>query len=316
MIVFIIGVLVAALLLSTWVDYRRDIDTARARIAAGSQVANTRCGPIEYADVGSGPPLLMIHGAGGGFDQSVEVGSLLIAAGYRMIAPSRFGYLRTPLPEDASPAAQADAHACLLDALGIEQVAVVAASLGSPSAVRLCSRYARRCNALVLLVPVLFSPQAPNAFLRRSMAQVRSLPDALQESDFGFWLATRSGARNVMEALIGVPIDELRGASAAEQARIDGMLQLALPASERAAGVRNDIAFDFRRDDLEQITAPTLLISVATDLFGTLDIARYTAGEIPDARLLTYPDGGHLWVGHHEAMSGAIADFIAVADAI
>ena len=34
-------------------------------------------------------------------------------------APSRFGYLRTPLPSDASPAAQADAHSCLLDALGL-----------------------------------------------------------------------------------------------------------------------------------------------------------------------------------------------------
>ena len=32
---------------------------------------------------------------------------------------SRFGYLRTPLPADASAAAQADAHACLLDSLGI-----------------------------------------------------------------------------------------------------------------------------------------------------------------------------------------------------
>jgi len=43
--------------------------------------------------------LLAIHGSGGGYDQ-----------GIRVIAMSRFGYLRTPMHTDASAAAQADAH--------------------------------------------------------------------------------------------------------------------------------------------------------------------------------------------------------------
>lgn len=313
-ILFVVGVLVGGLLLTTWVEYRRDVDAARARIATGSRVADTPCGPIEYADVGSGPPLLMIHGAGGGFDQSVEVGRLLIDAGFRMLAPSRFGYLRTPLPDDPSPAAQADAHACLLDALGVARVAVVGASLGAPSAVQLCVRHPHRCNAMALVVPVLYSPQGPNEFLLRSMARIRDLPNAFQDSDFLFWLATRIGGESITESLIGVPYAELRNASAVEQARIEGMLQLALPASERAAGVRNDITQALPRYELQRIAAPTLIISVETDLFGTLDIARYTAGEIPGAQLLTYPDGGHLWVGHHEAMLDEIADFISVSD--
>ena len=54
----------------------------------------------------------------GGFDQGLELGDGLVRAGFRLIAPSRFGYLRTPLPADASAEAQADAHASLLDALG------------------------------------------------------------------------------------------------------------------------------------------------------------------------------------------------------
>jgi CubicO group peptidase (beta-lactamase class C family) len=51
-----------------------------------------------------------------------------VGEGFRIIAPSRIGYLRIPLPQDASPAAQADAYACLLDALNISKVAVVGVS--------------------------------------------------------------------------------------------------------------------------------------------------------------------------------------------
>ena len=43
----------------------------------------------------------MVHGAGGGFDQGLELGDFA-RAGFRVIAVSRFGYLGTPLPADAA----------------------------------------------------------------------------------------------------------------------------------------------------------------------------------------------------------------------
>ncbi len=79
----------------------------------------TRCGPIEVQQAGHGEPLLIIHGSGGGHDQGMAWAQPLVQQGLRVIAPSRFGYLRTPRPAAASPEAQADAHACLLDALAI-----------------------------------------------------------------------------------------------------------------------------------------------------------------------------------------------------
>jgi hypothetical protein len=45
--------------------YRRDIRKARARISTGSSVVSTERGPIEYASIGDGAPLLVVHGAGG-----------------------------------------------------------------------------------------------------------------------------------------------------------------------------------------------------------------------------------------------------------
>src|SRR5687767_1648388 len=100
-------------------QYDADASAARSRlIQSNSKIAQTACGPIEYAVAGRGPTTLVVHGSGGGFDQGLDIGDPLVRAGFTILAPSRFGYLRTPLPADASPEAQADAHVCLLDALG------------------------------------------------------------------------------------------------------------------------------------------------------------------------------------------------------
>src|SRR4051794_15511903 len=140
------AVLAAALLALAYPAYRRDIAVERLRASTGSQIAQTACGPIEYAAVGAGPAVLLVHGAGGGFDQLLDTVGELARRGFRVVAPSRFGYLRTPLPADASPAAQADAHACLLDALKIDRAAVIGVSAGAPSSMQFALRHAKRCS--------------------------------------------------------------------------------------------------------------------------------------------------------------------------
>jgi 2-hydroxy-6-oxonona-2,4-dienedioate hydrolase len=146
-------VVVVAGIAVSYVAYRDDIDQAFRRISTGSQIVQTACGPIEYAIAGTGTPVLVRHGAGGGFDQGMDFAADLAAANLHMIAMSRFGYLRTPLPADASAAAQADAHAFLLDALGIRRAAVVGVSAGGPSSMQFALRHPERCAALVLVVP-------------------------------------------------------------------------------------------------------------------------------------------------------------------
>jgi pimeloyl-ACP methyl ester carboxylesterase len=85
------------LLVPTYAGYRRAIGHAYERISTGGVIMQTRCGPIEYAVLGEGPPLLSVHGAGGGFDQGLDLAESLARSGFRVIAVSRFGYLRTPL---------------------------------------------------------------------------------------------------------------------------------------------------------------------------------------------------------------------------
>ena len=120
--------------------YTREINAAREVLNnMGSQVVETDCGPIEYAVVGEGYPVLVVHGDMGGFDQGL-MQTHLIDAGFRAISVSRFGYLRTPMPAEVSVTRQADAHACLLDALGIQQAAVFAFSAGATLSIRFAAR--------------------------------------------------------------------------------------------------------------------------------------------------------------------------------
>ena len=110
-----IVVALAAAALGVGFRFQTDLALAAERAANGSVVVPTRCGPIEVQQAGAGTPLLMIHGSGGGHDRGMAWARPLAQQGVRVIAMSRFGYLRTPRPADASPEAQADAHVCLLD---------------------------------------------------------------------------------------------------------------------------------------------------------------------------------------------------------
>ncbi len=134
---------------------------ARSAVAKGSQIANTVAGPIEYAERGDGTPLLSIHGAGGGWDQGLTNVADLVGDRFRVIAPSRFGYLGTPIPTDVSPAAQADAHRALLSTLMIDKAIVVGVSAGARSAIELALRHPDYVSALILIVPGSYTPQNP-----------------------------------------------------------------------------------------------------------------------------------------------------------
>jgi len=308
----LVGLLAAGLVVLIYVAYQGDIREAREHASTGSQLVQTPCGPIEYAAVGDGEPVLIVHGAGGGFDQGLAFGKPLVDRGFRVIAMSRFGYLRTPLPADASAAAQADAHACLLDALGIRRAAVIGASAGAPSSMQFALRHPERCRAMVLLVPAAYVPRPGSAPPMKTPAGTEFLFDTALRSDFLFWAATRVARSTVIRAILATPPAVVAGASADEQARIDKVVAGILPVSPRRLGLLNDAAItaSLPRYGLERITTPTLVISVADDLFGTFDGARYTAEHVAGARFVGYPTGGHLWVGHQEELMSEIAGFL------
>lgn len=285
-------------------DFQRDNAEARTRATADAVVVQTRCGPIEYEEAGHGRPVLVVHGAGGGHDQGMSFARPLVQRGFRVIAVSRFGYLGTPLPDDASAQAQADAHACLLDALAIRQAAIIGVSAGGPSSMQFAIRHPDRCAALVLLVPLAWRPPDTHRSATERSALQQNVLSRVVGSNFVFWSALKLARVRTMSLVLATPVEVIEAASAAERERAETILEQILPISDRAAGLRNDarIATALDRYDLESIRAPTLVISLRDDLYGTFASAEYTAQNIRGARFVGYERGGHIFIGQHEAL--------------
>jgi 2-hydroxy-6-oxonona-2,4-dienedioate hydrolase len=295
--------------------FERDLSAAAGRAAQGSEVIATRCGPIEVQQAGNGLPLLMIHGSGGGHDQGMAWAEPLTRHGVRVIAMSRFGYLRTPRPADASPEAQADAHVCLLDALGIGRAAVMGVSAGGASALQTALRHPDRVSALVLVVPIAYKPgsvadSAPPMSDEKDEWLLRLLG-----SDFLYWSGLQLARDQVFRHVLATPPELIHAASDAERARVHAMAGRVLPVSSRALGLRDDtrLGKSLRPAALETIRVPTLAISARDDGFGTYAGAEYTASRIPGAKFVGFDSGGHLLVGRDAQVQAEVLKLIGAA---
>jgi 2-hydroxy-6-oxonona-2,4-dienedioate hydrolase len=297
---------------TVWWEFTADLAAAKAKAAQGSTVIDTPCGQIEYQEAGTGQPLLAVHGSGGGFDQGMAFAAPLTKRGVRVIAMSRFGYLRTPMPADGSAMAQADAFVCLMDALEVPSAAVMGGSAGALSALQLAVRHPDRVSALILLVPLGYKPPGTANSAAAMAPWVEAVMMRVIGSDVLFWLAIYVARDKIIATVLATPPGLLDNASPDEQARINAMLDGILPVSARAAGLRADTAAGKAMTpvDLSRVLTPTLIISARDDGYGTFAAAEYMASQITGAQFLGFETGGHTWVGHNDAVMAAIAALV------
>lgn len=294
--------------IATYLAYAGDMRATRERLAVGSQVITTRHGPIEYTTWGEGPPVLVIHGAGGGYDQGVSLARAFGGDGFRWISPSRFGYVRTPLPADSSTAAQADAFADLLDALHIERVAILAFSGGVPPALQFAERYPERTSALALLSG---APYTPLTAAEQQLPMPIWVYQALFGSDFPYWVLQKV-ARSSLEPMFDITPALRATVTPEEQPFVDSMIDAFQPVTARSDGVRNegaavDPGASYR---VEAITAPTLVVHARDDHLNPFSFGEYTAQHIPAAQFLPLATGGHLLLGHHAEVRAKVNPFL------
>lgn len=289
--------------------YREAQDQADSRLFGHSNVMESRSGALEYAVAGDGPPMMMIHGTGGGFDQGLLFAVKLRQRGFRIVAPSRFGYLGSAFPDDASPAHQADTLVDLLDHLDIDRLPVLGGSAGALTAAEFALRHPDRCSHLGLLVPAVnLTDRDPVEFT----AIQRLAVSAVLGSDFAFWALSRLAPGQMMHTLLATQPALLAKVPADEQRRARTILDQIFPISRKIEGLRAD---GFRAGApsptaYEDIAVPTLVLSCEDDLFGTAATARLLAERIPDADLTVYRTGGHIWLGHDDDFADRIASFV------
>jgi pimeloyl-ACP methyl ester carboxylesterase len=277
--------------------YSRDLRAIHERVATGSTVVQTGHGALEYATWGEGPAVLSIHGAGGGYDQGRLIAGAYGGEGFRWISPSRFGYLRTPLPADASTAAQADAFADLLDALSTSRVAILAMSGGVPPALQFAERHPERITALVLLSS---APYTPLTAGDQKLPVPAWVYQALFSSDFPYWMLQKL-APSALEAVFDVTPALRAGLAPDEMGFVAGMNEAFQPVTERLGGLGNEgAAIDpGARYLLDRIAVPTLIVHAMDDHINPFAVSRYTAERIQGAAFMPLATGGHLLLGHH-----------------
>jgi pimeloyl-ACP methyl ester carboxylesterase len=227
--------------------------------------------------------------------------------GFRVIAPSRFGYFGSSLPDGATPAGQADAYTLLLDHLGIGRVAVLGFSAGSGSALEFGLRHPDRVIGLILANCRL----GGGVSVSKVFAPVFRLAYG---ADRLFWVFKKL-MPTAFSRMMGAP-KGYRPASDEEAQVMAGLRELLFPLRPRRQGaafdgfVSNPAADSF---PLEQLAVPALVISARDDPLAPDRYAATAASRIPGARLVTIERGGHLFLGHDAEVRKEIGAFVASA---
>lgn len=266
------------------------------------QLAQTALGVVEYVDVGAGPAVVTIHGAMGGYDQSLFLAQTIGAPGYRYLAISRPGYLGTPMRSGQSPAQQADLIAALLDTLGIDKAGVMGVSGGGPSAVEFGLRHAGRCNGLVLVSTCADKVDMPIPFAFTLMKFLA------RWSWFGAYFRRKAASDLVATAQRSIHDPEIlsRTVNDAETWPLLSTMMLSTydRMGQRIAGTENDIRITRTATyPLESLAVPVLVVHGTADPLVQYDVhALMYARRVPGVELLTVEGGEHVAIFTHRAL--------------
>lgn len=256
----------------------------------------TAAGVVEYRESGSGTPLLVLHGTPGGSDQGVAAAAVL-GVSARVIAPSRPGYLGTPLSTGRTPTQQAAAMVALLDALAVDSAFVLGVSGGGMAAAALAAQHPTRVRGLVLWSAVTAPMRIPVWPLLHGPLTWRATSDALLRR-----------LRRSPRLLIGRAAADEHVANAALE-----IAQTVFPIEGRRDGLANDAdqARQFDSGILTDVAVPALVVHGTRDRNVPYRQAAHAVRSMPHARLVTVPGASHWTTPADRTAQAALRAFLA-----
>jgi pimeloyl-ACP methyl ester carboxylesterase len=241
--------------------------------------------PANVVEIGDGPPLLLVHGLSGCWQNWLET-IPLFARSHRVIAPDLPGFGASEMPRgEISIDGYARFLEQLCDALSIDAAAVVGNSMGGHISAELAIRSPQRVERLMLVSAAGISAEQVQRDVvmtaGRLIAAVGTRTAARVDA-----FARRPGLRRVALSFVVRHPDRLSAAMAHELMQGAGKPGF-LPALE--AVVTHRIS-----ERLPQIACPTFVIWGEDDHVIPVGDAKRFQQLIPDCRTLVLPDTGHV----------------------
>jgi len=252
----------------------------------------------ETAGRPTDPPLLIISGLGD-YTAKCAWQMATLAEEFYVITFDNRGAGRSATPAGRYPLrVMADDAAAVLSAAGLGSAHVFGFSMGGMIALNLALRHPARVRRLVLGCTTaggrLFVH--PDHEVLAALTMQPTSGDRRRDFYDGLWTSLGDRCRTENVAVVDQLAELAVANPQSPQAYAD---QLAAIATHNVAG------------RLEEIRAPTLVLHGAADRLIPVENARLLADHIPGARLILYPDAGHLFfIEEAAAVNCHIRDFL------
>ncbi len=225
------------------------------------------------------PPVVMLHGIGGGKAQWEPQLDLLSRHGWRALAWDMPGYGESALPAgDYTFAELGTSLLRLLDALAIPRAILLGHSMGGMVALEAFAQAPARCAGLILACTSPAFGRADGDWQRQFIGE------RLAPLDAGLGMPGMA-ARQVPRMMM-----ETAPAEARERAQA---IMGAVPEATYRLALRCLVTFD-RREALPAIAVPTLILAAAGDSQAPPPVMEKMAGRIAGAEFEILPGCGHL----------------------
>ncbi len=322
-------------LLASTTHFQEWVKTTSTDLKDKGEIVRTWIGPVQYVWIGdrNNPVVLCIQGAYGGWDQSLLIGENLLDQGFSVLAISRPGYLGSKFisSEILSNEDQARAMIDVLDALSIEQAAVIGFSAGAPVAFQIAKMFPKRVSRLVLESVGKPENDIPFYHFLNALVSYKLTTRDVSTIDFETYMLQltvhsdfRSTAQKILAMDNCLPKDQLGK-------RIDFVLKDKkqkrflkklifswMPLSTRIDGIQNDLiatnleSWPRRSRFYKQFETPTVIVQAVNDSKDNYALAKYLHSQIYDSELISVEGCGHfIWLGPNtEAWESRVVNFL------
>jgi len=268
--------------------------------------------PVIYRTVGSGPPVVLIHGMVNSSRHWEEV-ALGLADSHRVVAPDLIGHGDSATPRgDYSLGAHAASIRDLLAVIGIERSTIVGHSLGGGVAMQYIYQFPDRVERLVLISsgglghevsPLLRSAALPGVSGLLALGANRRVADGIKEA--GSRLRARGVQKGVYLEAIARALRPLERAGAREA--FLQTLRSVIDIRGQRVNAQDRLYLLHGMPDV-----PTLIVWGERDRTIPLAHGRNAHRAVPHSRFVTLPRAAHFpHLEDPEGLAAALVEFLA-----